>query len=406
MSIKFKPTSKSFKKKLKTGAPFIAMGVALVFILGLLIFPQRIGNAIERDARCKDLGFHGGGHLFYELCDKNFDKIIFVVGDTVNTPKPNLGFPNIMKDAYTKTSGVYAMSVSKPSKNPKKINVDGKDIDVAVAEYIEKMSAGSDGADYLEAIRTAVKFAGDDKEKTLIYVIGSGLSDKGLLNFADGNLLTLKDDAESIAEKAQEAMSEDSDDLESITIFWDGLGETVYPQSDLSSDSRDKLEKIYRSLFENLAVDEESIIIKNRDYFESSSAKTSHFVKTSNGIYIDIYGPGETKAFEFEGGSDTLVDETATIEKIKEYSNDRNIKSITLAVKVSRGEECRKEPDYKLIEKRYDHIKKLFANNGISESIIKTEPGAFGPEADCKDGKFQGEEIAKKNRYIEIRVEK
>lgn len=410
MGIKFKSNNKSFKKKLKTSFPFVAAGVVLAGILSLLIFPQRISNAIERDNECKKLGLNGGGHLFYDLCDNNFDKIIFVVGDTVNTPKPTLGFPELIKKAYTGASGIYAMSVSRPSKNPRRINIDEKeDITTTVTEYIEKMSATEDGADYLEAIRTAANFAGADRSRTLIYVIGSGLSDRGLLNFADDNLLTINQSTDDIVGKIQKEI-DDPNELESITIFWDGLGEVVPPQIDLSTDSRIKLQEIYENMLIELSVNEDDIIIKDRDFYQPSSTGTAYLVKTSQAIQksivIDVYKEGETKAFSFRGGEDVLVDEAATIEQIKKYANDKSIKSFSIAAKVSRGGECREQPDFQLIKKRYNRIIELFEQNGISRSLIKTEKGSFGPEADCIDGVFQGEGIAAKNRYVEIKVER
>lgn len=425
MSIKFNASSKGAKTSFKKAAPFVAASAVVAVILSVLILPDRIMAANQTNTACSELGIGGGWSLLSNTCDKSFDEIIFVVGDTANTPKPNLNYPDYVKYAFNRdvsASGIYAMSVSRPSKNPKAIDItknneggeDDKnnenDISKVVGEHINNMSARQDGADYLEAIRTAARFA-NNKERTLIYVIGSGLSDRGYLDFAHGNLLMSKDDAETIAEQVLDKLDSDGE-LGAVTIIWDGIGEVTAPQADLSSDSVEKLTEIYQNVLEGLTGSKKSnadILFRESGKMPENSVETDYKVDTTRQkvIISKVFGESETSVFQFLGGRSDFVDTAATqaeINKIVGTMKESPTSTATITVYVSRGENCLASPDEGLIKARLDRIQQAFA--GIESSRLNLVNGGFGPEHECNgENRFISEEIARKNRKVEIKVE-
>lgn len=418
MGIKYKSSNKGFKKikkKFKGATPFICMGIVLVAILSLLILPDRIKNANQRNEECKTLEIGGGWHIFRTTCDRSFNKIIFVVGDTANTPHPSVDYENFIRYAYDKdssNSGIYTISVASPSRKPKRISFESNNIDGIIEktkEQVGDMVANRDGADYLEAISTAADSISDN-DRALIYVIGSGLSDSGLLNFADDELLKI-DTAKTIDETIEHIGN-----LGRITIFWQGLGETANPQEDLPNEVSDKLQDIYKEILEETIDEQEgkgnTVLFKPNDSRTTinQSVETNYTVKAAPFIapklsIHDDFNENETVIFQFIGGTNTFIDEQGTISKANEYvakmktaPNSR----ARITVYVSRGGSCSDTPDQALIQSRLDRIAGLFSE--IDSSRLEFISGGIGPEQECPNGKFV-ESIAKNNRIVKIDIE-
>lgn len=387
MSVKFKSSRKNFKKKLKSLLPFAAIITALVAVMAILIVPPLISEA------------------------NNYDEIIFVVGDTANTPRPTLSLPEYAESRYN-GKGLYAVSVSKPTKNP--IEIESETVN-DIKTYLESMSAKADGADYLEAIRTAARFA-DNPEKTLIYVIGSGLSDRGLLDFANNDLLSEEIEITDITEKIAEKIK-DTSELKDLTIVWDNLGETVPPQTELTSTAKNRLKSIYKDVLTAISTDAKGkksnfeLIFKESGAADHSAATS--FVVTPVSVEADIidiheeHSAASASTFTFQNGSSTdFIDEPATIAIINDHvtklTAHPNAK-ITITAYASRGNPCRETPDDALIEARLTTIKRLYQARGIAENRIITKNGGFGSANDCPNG-VADDIKASENRKVTIDI--
>lgn len=288
MTSKFTFTDDSFKQKLKKCIPFIGIGLLALLILSILILPSRFDTI----GKCNDLGLGGDvSTLFTGSCTKSFNEIIFVVGDTKNTPAPTINYPDYINTSLNLgKASIYAMSVSNPHRNPKLVTdyeeqKNAKSFNAAATDYIHDMKATASGADYLAAIQTAAESA-EDKSKTLIYVIGSGLSDQGLLNFSENNLLFCGADIEKTAQDVADRI-DDSTMLKGVTIVWDGLGQTVSPQEPLSNQSVVKLKEVYTTVFRDLGAANANIRFKNK-LNNDKSVETEATVNTTGVFFFEI----------------------------------------------------------------------------------------------------------------------
>ncbi|MDR2083243.1 MAG: hypothetical protein LBP35_06610 [Candidatus Ancillula trichonymphae] len=100
----------------------------------------------------------------------------------------------------------------------------------------------TNGADYLEVILEASNNV-KDVHSPLIIVIGSGLSDSGILDFTSGNLLARN--PEKVTEQLISSGKIKEDHLKGITVLLSGFGQTVAPQQALGNTERDDLIDIY-----------------------------------------------------------------------------------------------------------------------------------------------------------------
>jgi outer membrane protein OmpA-like peptidoglycan-associated protein len=143
--------------------------------------------------------------------------------------------------------------------NPKEIEIKGLsekfDNDYAIASQKEEIamqvknaasqSPAEGGADYFQAIIEAADSL-QGAQNPLIVVYGSGLSDHGILNFADDGLLSKADDY-AIAQLSQTKIRKN--EYRNTEIIWLGAGETINDngQEPLDADHQKKVEDIYIS---------------------------------------------------------------------------------------------------------------------------------------------------------------
>ena len=414
----------SLWQRLKKSWLSIFFALCSLMILGCLTVPDYVAKTVE----CQkwNLGF---ADLLSDTCMTKFSDIIFVVGDTQNTPAPTLN-PAFKKYLITSLkddeSKISIISVSDPSRNPREIisksetteTSDGlySDAIEEVEQEISKASAKKNGANYLEAIRSAAEYA-ENKANTLIYVIGSGLSDNGLINFADGELLLKTGEefeAKEIASKVYEAIqnqgNSESKELKGTSIIWDNIGEAVAPQPEINSDALKKVKEIYKNILQKLGA--KSILFKSSSTNEAS-VKTNYTVKISKAnepvIVIIEEFDGRTEIFQFKGSSAEFINRQASEEKAKQYIEAvKASPSRTIHIKafMSRGRgNCNKETltasDRDLLNSRLEAVKGLLS--GVDEAHIYTEVGGFGNINECPNGVYD-EEQAKNNRLVEIKV--
>lgn len=111
---------------------------------------------------------------------------------------------------------------------------------------ISSWSAQTEEVDTLSAIFIAVRDLSniDCENKTLI-ICDTGLQTTGVLNFSSSDLLSI-DDVSGIVDILAEGMN--IPDLSGINLLWIGLGDTDFPQEDLTRAQLKKLEEIWEAI--------------------------------------------------------------------------------------------------------------------------------------------------------------
>ena len=389
--------------------------VSVAIILGLgTILGILIGTSMKEDAdNCKEVSVQTG----INRCDsdKKFKQIIFVIGDTANTRKPvvdekSIGIISTMYDVEKYgVDGVSYISVSRPDDAPQPFDTNkkgAKKIKDEVMKQIKSSYSTVDGADYLEAIRNAALYA-KEKNDTLIYVIGSGLSDTGLLNFAEGDLL-FGHSTDEIAD-AVSGMVDDKKALSGLTILWEGLGDTVAPQASLNVDLKEKEERIYKTVLIKLGLDEKDFKKSKTTTVENEKNENVRTnVKTTsvdNKTLVFEYS-NENSELAFKPGTATFKDQAAARAEVLEFVKKHGNSIYTIKPFQSRGM-CDGAKDGDLLDSRAEATKQLFIDAGVSAADIRIEEGEIGDANECPNGADHypvDENVAPMNRKVRISV--
>lgn len=116
-----------------------------------------------------------------------------------------------------------------------------------VMSCLSSLSADDPETDVLSAIQmAAATLHGSDSEQKTLYIISSGLSTAGMLDFSSSSLLDA--DPAWITEELSKASS--VPDLSEIDVIWQGLGQTAGHQQPLDSNARAKLTDIWTAILE------------------------------------------------------------------------------------------------------------------------------------------------------------
>ena len=199
------------------------------------------------------------------------DSIAIVVGNTQNTPQAKLNdqIEDLIRQTLMRHQGeeaeelADAISIIEADGRPYVVDLDyhklrsisqnsaqaTTDVDYNLKQINQQLSTvvpRASGANYLEAILLARDEVDDDAN---IVVIGSGLSDTGDLNFVGSNILT---DSKAEADVVGQVIDEHQDALRGSDITLMGLGDTVAPQSSLSSTQREVVRNIYKEVIRGL----------------------------------------------------------------------------------------------------------------------------------------------------------
>jgi hypothetical protein len=378
----------------------ISLGIAglVTGILCILIVPSQIEIAKE----CEELGL-----IVDSKCmAKN---LAFVVGDTKNTPAPIVNLEGylevVMKQKGRKISKI---SVSKPSSAP--TSVSGKKFK-DIKEEIKNMKAEADGADYLEAIRSAAS-SFQNKDESVIYVIGSGLSDRGLLDFANNDYLNSSIDIENLSNTIAKKFSKNSiDELKGVKIVWDGLGQVAYNdkyQTPLSFDQKRTLENIYEAVLGKLGA---THIKWEHQLSGDESANTDKKLKATRIIeeaidYYEEFSELTTDVFKFKANSAELSDEATTRTKVAELAaklKDHPSAKATINV-YHANPDCRGIVDSILLSNRQETVQSLFLQEGVNSNRIEIGERGIGSVTKNCQGKSPSESELAQDRMVSIRI--
>jgi outer membrane protein OmpA-like peptidoglycan-associated protein len=215
-----------------------------------------------------------------QVPDKDYSAVCIIVGNTANEPAPALSsnlYPYFNAAFLTDNSGQKTVDTTKfiivsaaGTTTHKLISLEGTELracftdgnetnnlNYATENYKAINTAfasdpGTSHVDFFEALKEASTQLKGVNGNKLIIVIGSGLNDTGVLNFAaDSELLNV--DPNVITERILNNPSTNvsGQTLAGCDIVWAGIGSTVLPQPKLPTEginSVDNLWTIYQSL--------------------------------------------------------------------------------------------------------------------------------------------------------------
>lgn len=390
----------SGKELFKKSLPFLCISLLAFAIFSILFFVPRITSNIN----CTEVA----NKTKIIRCENKFKRIIFIIGDTANTPR--LTFDNeyirVVEEMYDGDRyGISYISVSDPTVAPKMIELESSiqyEID-NVKDSLLQMKAEKNGADYIEAIRTAVRYS-NDKEDTLIYIIGSGLSDSGLLDFANDKLLTAKGTDDIIA--SLEKRIDNKNELSGVTIIWNKMGETTEPQAPLNNTLKIKEQTIYTEALKKYGVNEQSLIIVNTPSSSNDKNVVNSSVKTTpvKDETLTFVFSNDNSKLAFIPDTNHFVNESEAKEEMRRFVNEHPGYYFVVTSYMSRGW-CDSGENTELINSRSEATKDLLVSVGVSGADIIIEKGGIGSANECPNGSIHEpvEPVeAQKNRIVEI----
>jgi outer membrane protein OmpA-like peptidoglycan-associated protein len=368
-----------------------------------------------------------------EFCvpDNPFDSLAIVVGNTQNSPAVDLDtlgveFQEYIEDvAWNALSGNGSNKVSlieassKPevttfefekraaknaANNINKIKQDVKKLN----EQVQKIRPSINGADYFEATAKAVK-AVSKGSSPLVIVMGSGLSDTGLLNFAEDNFINKDNQVAVDAVMKSKDVSELS--MKNTTIVLHGLGQTVKPQEVLDTNTQEKINKIYEQVFKHFSADVE--IDQGAIKSGAKSVDTEFQVNPTplNMICDPLTFQFYEDKLKFKPDSAQFVDEKLAKENLmaiatilKDNSHGRTAKIIgTQAIPEGQAAQDGSE----LTDQRANAVLNILVGLGVPQDELSARGAGskFDGHIDEKvDGKWS-EERASQNRRVMITVQ-
>ena len=221
-----------------------------------------------------------------------------------------------------------------------------------------------------------------DKSIRKVLVIGSGLSDGGILNFAKNDLLFRNTD-EII--KGMEDAGALSRNLSGVQITWYGIGQVTSPQDNLNDKDLEAIKEIYRSVLENkgakISFDDS---IRSSGTIENNR-HTVAITKVSDGIGPFIF---DDKVLPFKGSSAEFNNEKAaekTLEQVVEAANKYSRKTVVITGYMA-PDSCDGNADTSLAEARANRVKN-YLKSKIKNNIEVVNGGVYQPEVSVCDSR-------------------
>lgn len=347
--------------------------------------------------------------------------LVIVAGNTANSPKPQFLKDSTTYD-YVKNSiashanikvvsaatdmSTETVEISRNETNDAEGYIES--IDKAMAELEQKISQApkSNGATYYEAISRAGRDAMSSKpisanntasndEGAAVIVIGSGLSDGGVLNFADGDLLS-KDVSEIVS--TMEKTGQLKNNLAGLRTIWSGIGQTIDPQPILPIHCIEKVKEIYAEVFAERGVN----IVFDEKILASENIEGNTFtVKPTMPWYV--FDDDELK-FDADNAniSDKNVAKNTLADMINNAQNNPNRKIIITGY-MAAGSCDGQAKNPNLAKRRAETVKDFLKENGVANNIEVIDGGVFDKDkSECEDSDWKPE-LANYRRKVIIR---
>lgn len=378
-----------------------------------------IGLAINDEVSTCEKAGYGAYNDATGTCDidGNYaNNLVIVAGNTANSPKPEFIADkqsvayNYLKNSVAKGATIKIVSAASDlavdtitiQRGETTSAADFVDsVEEAITEVNQKIgqAPNADGATYLEAISKAGRdctSANSIREKqsqskdnlnegAAVLVLGSGLSDGGILNFADSNLL--QKNPESII-SAMEKAGELVYDLDDIKIIWSGIGETTTPQETLTTSDIKNLKDIYKQVLRRRGASE--VLFDDSLKQHNTIDGNNHTVKTTNVSTSGLPPVDVDSELLFKPDSAELNDKDAvraelSKKQIFETAKESPSQKIVVTGYMAAGN-CTGQADTSLAEDRAKAVKRFLIENGVTNDIEAVNGGVFEPEKSECDG--------------------
>ncbi len=383
----------SRRRKSNNSGLLIVVAVALLAVWGLPRLLDNLGGSAICDADPDKTG--------YCLVDStDYDAVVFVVGNTQNSPTPaifldNTDFDNILRSVFYsdnasaikivsaagdnhlidyKNTIKVAKNLSASENNLKKLK---KELKAAMVQPAEEA-----GADYFGGILKASKLLPKTAKNPLIMVIGSGYNDTGVLDFAHEDLISkYQKDKNSINQLLNNAVSTENSLLANKNIVWYGLGEVVEPQRNLD-DYTNVTTQIYASALSYLGANEVDLEHQSGTTTASTSVDSKHSVTPT---YVSSLKVGDTFEVneaigEFEADTTILKNPIVVKQKLQSFA-DKFKSSQKVKLRLT-GYIAYCADDNSLSKGRAGVIRDLLVELGIPQNKISVDGKAGSPPED------------------------
>lgn len=192
--------------------------------------------------------------------------VCYVIANTANSQGLNMNSPLVQDTVYSTVRNYGYISVVNVDGSPEVVLANSFDIDekyktaskekldmdarskaTNLIASMQNIVANDPEADYMEALRLAVRSMSslEGYDSKTIIVLGTGLGTSGTLDFRN-NLLSAE--PEAIVDILRE--KEEVPDFTGMTVYWQQMGDVAAPQQTLTSAQRNRLQEIYGSLVE------------------------------------------------------------------------------------------------------------------------------------------------------------
>lgn len=325
-------------------------------------------------------------------------EIALVLGNTQNTPSPQAASEYVSKaieETLLQHKGedvkdlAQSIKIISTVKHPKVIDLDPSELKLrkignndsnakraakinaqAIIDKMNTLVSTENGANYFEAILEAKN---NVHEGSKIIVIGSGLSDDGILNFSKTNILTNEEDRRNAIQEIKKEYRYDY--LNGYTIAFFGLGDTVTPQEPLSNKQKQIVRDIYQKSISTIggtaSVETNTLV--------GDAVKTNYVVGTTDTGCGDIGLVFDDDSLKFVSDKAVFKDPAAAKNSLISIKNLWDSYGDTIQLIQVDGYIAHYPGPDNLSQQRADSVKSVLLEFGVPAAKITATGRGFGP---------------------------
>lgn len=349
------------------------------------------------------------------------DTIALVIGNVQNSPKVKLTdeVAGLVSDTMAQHSGddvttlAESIVLVEASGVPSVVDINPDDLKAigqnsanartqlndnieTINQQVVNITPDSSGANYLEAIITA---SNNVSQGASIVAIGSGLSDRGDLNFAGTNILTNED---SRNRAVNEVIAKYGNQyLTGYNIALYGLGDTTEPQAPLSNYQKQIVRDIYKDVITGLG----GRVMIGRGTMSGAAVETNYTVNTTDTGCGNVEMTFDDDQVKFNPDKTTFVDEVAARESLQQAKDfyDQYSEQIQ-SIQIDGYTAHYSSRVNNLSQARADAVRQLLIDMGLPpEKLVATGRG-YGPFE--YNDKESNDDVDSKNRMIKLTIQR